>query len=191
MLKVESTTRVLEAGEHLFRQGDKAEAIFEVEQGQLRMVRHTSDSRPVIVRSSRSGELFAEASLFSDFYHCDALAVVRTRVRRYAKRHLLAAFRKDAESALGFTAILARQVQALCARLELRNVRSARDRVLQTLIVAADARDRTVWLNGTLKDLAAEIGLTHEALYRALAALERNGKVRRRGDRIVLTGEDL
>jgi CRP/FNR family transcriptional regulator, dissimilatory nitrate respiration regulator len=41
-------------------------------------------------------------------------------------------------------------------------------------------------LHGTLKDLAAEIGLTHEALYRALAALERAGEVKRAGNRIML-----
>ena len=32
---------------------------------------------------------------------------------------------------------------------------------------------RVFELRGTLKDLAAELGLTHEALYRTLAALER------------------
>jgi DNA-binding IclR family transcriptional regulator len=35
-------------------------------------------------------------------------------------------------------------------------------------------------------DLAAEIGLTHEALYRALAALEREGALARTDDGILL-----
>ena len=35
-------------------------------------------------------------------------------------------------------------------------------------------------------DLAAEIGLTHEAVYRTLAALEKDGTLARSGDRIVL-----
>ena len=34
-------------------------------------------------------------------------------------------------------------------------------------------------LSGTLKDLAAELGLTHEALYRTLAALTRSGEIKR------------
>ena len=38
----------------------------------------------------------------------------------------------------------------------------------------------------TLKDIAAEIGLTHEALYRAVAALERGGEIRRGRDKITL-----
>jgi CRP-like cAMP-binding protein len=46
---------------------------------------------------------------------------------------------------------------------------------------------RTVELRVTLKDLAAEIGLTHEALYRTLAALERSGQIKRKGEKIVLS----
>ena len=41
-------------------------------------------------------------------------------------------------------------------------------------------------LSGTLMDLAAEIGLSHESLYRTLAALEREGAIARNGDAIVL-----
>ena len=52
------------------------------------------------------------------------------------------------------------------------------------LNVGADGR--TVSLRGTLKELAAELGLTHEALYRTLAALERSGEIRRGRGKIAL-----
>ncbi len=41
-------------------------------------------------------------------------------------------------------------------------------------------------LDGTLVELAAEMGLTHEALYRTLGALEKDGIVRRTKSAIVL-----
>jgi DNA-binding MarR family transcriptional regulator len=44
----------------------------------------------------------------------------------------------------------------------------------------------TLRLGGTLMDLAAEIGLTHEALYRTLASLERDGAIARTKGRITL-----
>jgi DNA-binding Lrp family transcriptional regulator len=66
------------------------------------------------------------------------------------------------------------------------NIHSARARVLNRLALAADPKTRTARLNGTLMDLAAEIGLTHEALYRTLAALEKDGAIARNGARIVL-----
>jgi CRP/FNR family transcriptional regulator, dissimilatory nitrate respiration regulator len=67
---------------------------------------------------------------------------------------------------------LAHQVQDLRARLELRNIRSARERVLQYLWLRAEADRRSVAIEGPYQDMAAEISLTREALYRTLARLE-------------------
>jgi CRP-like cAMP-binding protein len=185
-LRKTSIVRRLEPGEALFRQGDRAAAIFELEQGRLRLLRQTADDRTVALHTARPGELFAEASLFSDVYHCDAVAAARSVVRVYPKRPLLAAIRRDAKLAERFLALLARQVQALRSRLEQRNIRSARERVLRHLALAADSGGGGVRLAGTLMDLAAEIGLTHEALYRTLAALEKAGAIARSRDKITL-----
>jgi CRP-like cAMP-binding protein len=125
-IRERSRIRYLAAGEALFRQGDTAAAIFAVEDGQLRLIRHAADSRPVILHTARAGELFAEAALFADAYHCDAVATWASRVRTYPKRQLLTALRGDAALSERFMAILARQIQALRARLEERNIQSAR-----------------------------------------------------------------
>lgn len=170
-----SKVRVLDAGEVLFRQGDRANAIFEVDQGRMRLVRHTIDNRPVTLHTARAGELFAEAALFADRYHCDAVAASAARVHIHSKRTLLAAFRGDPALGERFMATMAHQIHALRSQLEVRNIRSARERVLSHLVLAADAGSRTVRLDGTLMDLAGEIGLSHEALYRTLAALEAEG----------------
>ena len=74
----------------------------------------------------------------------------------------------------------------LRSRLEQRAIRSARERVLQHIALAADPERRAFRIEGTLMDLAAEIGLTHEALYRTLARLEKEGAIARTGDGIVL-----
>jgi CRP-like cAMP-binding protein len=184
---VPSALRRLEAGEALFHQGDAAASIFAVEEGRLRLVRHTFDSHAVTLHTARPGDLLAEAALFAETYHCDAVASVASRVRRFPKRELLAGFRRDPALAERFMAVLARQVQALRGRLEERNIRSARERVLHHLALLADG-ERTVRLEGTLKDLAEEIGLSHEALYRSLAALEKEGAIARSSAAITLLG---
>lgn len=181
-----STVRKLEAGETLFRQGDKASAIFEVEQGRLQLIRHTIDDHPVVLHAARKGELLAEAALFASAYHCDAVAPIASLVRGYPKRELLAAMRADPAIAQRFMALLAHQVHALRARLEERNIRSARERVLHHLALMAGDDGRTMRLDGTLVELAGEIGLSHEALYRTLAALEKAGVIQRSGSAIVL-----
>jgi len=60
------------------------------------------------------------------------------------------------------------------------SIHSARDRVRHFLAINADHGGRTVSLSGTLKDIAAELGLTHEALYRTLADMSADGEIERR-----------
>ena len=181
-----SASRELNAGEALFRQGDKTFAIFAVEVGRLRLIRHTSEDHDVVLLTARPGDLLAEAALFSEAYHCDGIAAVASRVRVYPKRPLLAAFRKDPALGERFMAMLAHQVVALRSRLEERDIRSARARILHHLALAAGPDGRTVSFDGTLMDLAAEIGLTREVLYRTLAALEKDGTIARTRSGIVL-----
>ncbi|HUZ71580.1 MAG TPA: Crp/Fnr family transcriptional regulator [Stellaceae bacterium] len=181
-----STVRELRAREALFRQGDPASAIFVLERGRLRLVRHTVDHRKVVIHTARAGDLFAEAALFATSYHCDAVADIASRVRVFSKRRVLAAVRSDPPFAEQLMAVLAREVQALRSRLEQRNIRSARERILHHLALAAGSDGRTVRLSGSLMDLAAEIGLSHEALYRTLAALQREGAIARTPEGLVL-----
>ena len=54
------------------------------------------------------------------------------------------------------------------------------------LALNAGADGRTVVVRGTLKDIADEIGLTHEALYRTLADMATAGEIERRKGKIVL-----
>ena len=65
----------------------------------------------------------------------------------------------------------------LRTRLERNNLHSARDRVRHYL---AGAEDGAVVLPGTVKDLAGELGLSHEALYRTLSEMEDEGEIARR-----------
>jgi CRP-like cAMP-binding protein len=181
--------RGLRAGQTLFRQGDEAFAIFEVEQGRIQLLRHTVDGRSVVLFTARAGEALAEAALFSSRYHCDGVAVTDARVRFFRKEALLATFRKDPELAERFMALLARQVQSLRARLEMKNIRSARDRVLRHLSLLSSGH--TVRIDGTLKELAAVLGLTHESLYRTMADLERDGLIKRNGRVIKIASAGL
>lgn len=185
-IKHGSAVRELAAGEILFREGDSARAIFEVEEGRLRLLRQTIDGRTVVIQTVGPSELFAEAALFASRYQCDAVAAIASRVRSYSKREVLAAVREDPKLAVRFMALLALQVQTLRSRLEQRNIRSARERLLNHLALAAGPHGRTVTLAGTLMDLAAEVGLTHETLYRTIAGLEKEGMIVRAAGTVTL-----
>jgi CRP/FNR family transcriptional regulator, dissimilatory nitrate respiration regulator len=178
--------RKLKSGETLFRLGDKTAGLCEVIAGRVRLARVDRSGREIVLHVAGPGETVAEASLFASSYHCDAIASTDAVVRIYPKPAVLAAFEKDPKAAQAFAATLARQVMNLRTRIEQRNIRSARERVRNFLALNAGADRRTVALRGTLKDLAAELGLTHEALYRTLAVLERAGEIRRAKGKITL-----
>ena len=179
-------TRRLVAGETLFRQRDPAHAIFAVLSGRVHLVRHTSAGQRVLLHNAGPGDLLAEAALSADAYHCDATAATAAELRVIPKEALLDALRRDPALAMDLIGTLGHQVHALRARLALRGVRPAAARVLAALALHAAGQDGAVRLPGTLMDLAAEIGLSHEALYRTLAALERARKIERSGGGIRL-----
>jgi CRP-like cAMP-binding protein len=178
--------RRLDPGEMLFRTGDPVRSLFVVERGRLRLLRHTAHGATLTLHVAQPGEALAEASLFSRTYHCDAVADVRSRVTAYPKQALLRALREDPGAALALTGHLAGQVQTLRGQIELLNIKSARDRVLAYLHNHLGASKRRVELGRTWKAIATEIGLTHEAVYRALAVLERDGLIERDEKAVVL-----
>ena len=185
-LEAGSVIRELGAGEVLFEQGDRAAAIYKVESGRLRLVRRTVDDHLVILHTACRREFFAEASLFAATYHCDAVAAEPSRIRVYPKAKVMEALRTDPVLAPAFMARLAHQLQELRARMELRSIRSAREHVLQYLRLRADLDRRSIAIEGQLQDIAAEIGITREALYRTLAPLEAEGSIAREGSAIAL-----
>jgi CRP-like cAMP-binding protein len=171
--------RALKAGQYLFRVGDRTAGLYEVVHGKVRLVRVDRNRREAILQTAGTGDTLAEASLFSPIYHCDAIATTRAAVRLYSRTILLNELKRNPKAAQAFLEMLARQVMNLRARLEQRNIHSARDRVRHYLVVNAGPNGRTVVLPGTLKNFAAELGLSHEALYRTLAAMAAQGEIER------------
>lgn len=186
VLQAAATYQDLVAGQILFHQRDQALAIFAVDLGRLRLVRYTSEGKLVVFQVVRAGESFAESALFSDIYRCDAVAEVPSRVIVYRKQILLTVLRDQPDLAEGFMKRLASKSQLLKDRLELQSIRSARERVLQYLLNAIQPGETTVNFDRTLKDIAGEIGLSFEVLYRTLAQLEREGIITRTDRQITL-----
>lgn len=143
--------------------------MFWVEQGQIDLVRFTEAGTEVILHRAELGQTFAEASLFSDRYHCSAVAGSNSRVAMIDKAAVVAAMRTDPDFSLKLLARMAGQVQGYRRRLELMAIRSAEDRVLAAL---SDGVHK-----GTIIAFAAQIGLTHEVTYRMLSRLAADGRI--------------
>lgn len=171
--------RALKAGQALFRRGQRTAGFYEVIAGSVRLVRVDRAGRETALHTASAGETLAEASLFASVYHCDAIATTDAAVRLYPKALMLGEFQRDPKAAQAFMAMLAHQVVNLRTRLEQRNIHSAHDRIWHYLALNTGADGHTVKVTGTLKNLAAELGLTHEALYRTLADMAAAGEIER------------
>ena len=180
--------RVIRAGATLFHRGGSASGIFVLAEGAMRLVRVTPDGTAVTLHMVRPGEMFAEASLFTKHYHCDAIADADSVVGLYPQAKLTALLRRDPDALWDFARELAHRLQRLRQRYELKQIRSASERVLQFMRLRCDD-DGHFRAAGRLKDVATELGLTHEALYRTLATLERRKLISRLKGGLCLVGK--
>jgi CRP-like cAMP-binding protein len=145
--------------------------MFFIEQGEVRLVRHTEAGQLVTMFRAGPGDTLAEPSLFSDHYHCDAIADRDSTVRVLDKAIVLGAMTEDTAFAIGLVQRLSAQVQSYRRKQELLAIRSAQDRVLAGL---ADG-----WMTGTVVAFASDLGLSHEVVFRVLSDLVRDGQVER------------
>jgi CRP-like cAMP-binding protein len=177
-------------GATIFRQGDRATAMFLIETGRVRLARVLADGTSLILYVAEAGESFAEASLSAAHYHCDAIADTDAAVVALPKADLLSALAADPAECLALTLALAAQVRDLRAKLELRNIRSASARVLAWLRLHASGNPPSVPMHRSWTQVADELGLTREVVYRALAALERQKRINRGPDFVGLTSRE-
>ncbi|ANQ83547.1 Crp/Fnr family transcriptional regulator [Azoarcus olearius] len=171
-LRAAARRRAFRRGETLFATGAAPREMFFILRGEVRLSRLSPDGTETVMQRARDAFL-AEASLESHTYHCSAIAGEDGLALVFP----LAEFRRSLADSAAFRAQwmshLLQEVRKRRAQCERLALRSARARILH--YIEAEGADGELHLPGSRKALAAELGLTHEALYRALARLTRDG----------------
>jgi CRP/FNR family transcriptional regulator, dissimilatory nitrate respiration regulator len=116
----------------------------------------------------------------------DALAMEPATVLRVSARDLTSLIEADPEFARQWISLLGQQLRAVRTRVERLSLKSAPERIRHFLLSGTPGAAGYFKVNGTLKDLARDLGLTHETLYRTLARMERAGQIERRDHTIRL-----
>lgn len=156
--------RTLAAGEYLFHLGEPVAALFVVLEGEVHLIRHQEDGGTIILQRASPDEILAEASLFSDRYHCDAMARTRIKVQSIPKRELLGRLRNEPDFAEAWAAHLAREIQIMRFRSEVLSLRTVASRLDAWLAWQGELPPKGEW-----KEIANQIGVSPEALYREIA----------------------
>ncbi len=170
----------VERGATVFRRDDPVTAVYEVLVGRVRLERTPADGTVLVLGVLLPGEALAEASIFATSYHCDAVAEVGSRLASWSRGRVSERLSSEPDLTRRWLARSCRQVQQLRALVELRSLRPLTERILAWLRM----REEGVWVGAADKPLRAvadELGVSPEAFYRALAELEKQGSVRRRG----------
>ena len=154
----------LAAGSTLFRAGDQVREMFIVCSGCVELQRHTRTGGRLVLSRAGTGAILAEASAYSDRYHCDAVAAETSLVLSVPTARFRAFLADHPAMAEIWARTLARGVQAARLRAEIRSL----TRVSERLDAWLDAGN-TLPEKGRLQDVAAEISVSREALYRELA----------------------
>lgn len=159
-----SPTRLLAPGEVLFRTGDPVQVVALVRSGRVDLVRHTGAGGALVFQRAGPGAVVAEASVYADAYHCDAVAAEAALVATLRRGRFRTALDRDAALSGAWAAHLAHTVQAARWRAEIRTLRTVRERLDAWIEGGGAVPPRGAW-----QTLAAELGVTREALYRAMA----------------------
>jgi CRP-like cAMP-binding protein len=179
----------LQPAQWLFRAGTPPRHIHFIEEGAVRLVRHGRQGEEVVLHDARPGEFLAEASLDSARYHCDAVASEASVVLRVAKADFQRLLIEDSAFERTWIALIGAQLRTARARIERLSLRSAEERIRHLLLSEGRGPRCELEVAGTLKDLARQLGLTHESLYRTLARMQNEGVIDRQGLRLSLTPE--
>jgi CRP/FNR family transcriptional regulator, dissimilatory nitrate respiration regulator len=182
-LRAVAACQDLNSGETLFRAGDRLQGVFCVVAGEVRLIRRARNGTEIILQRSRGG-FFAEASLATSQYHCDAVAAEQSTVLHFPARAFRTALDRDAEFREAWSAHLARELRKSRAQCERLSLKGAAERIIH--YIEAEGADGKVVLTESRKAWAAELGITHEALYRTLKLMQKDGKLHVDANRISL-----
>ena len=157
--------RRLRAGASLFARDEPVRSAFLVRTGEIALERVLENGTELTLHVAGAGECVAQASLFTERYHCDGVCRSDATVAVLPRGTVLE--RLEHDGSLAALATSAREVQALRARVEVLRLRRVADR-LDAYIALHGRPEPGGWVR-----VADWIGVTSPALYRELGRRRR------------------
>lgn len=167
----------------VFLAGTMPEWMFYVVAGEVTLERNGLHGESVVLQRTRQG-FISEASLKVSRYHCDAVAITDTHVIKVPVKALVRSLDKDPAFAGRWISMLNGEVRRLRLHLERLSMKSIRERLIH--LIETEGKDGRYATPSGLKTLAGELGVTHEALYRAISCLESEKVLRRDSHHLIL-----
>jgi CRP-like cAMP-binding protein len=152
-------------GSLLFARGDEVKSLFVLEDGEVKLSRSLKSGKELVLHRSKARSIVAEASIYSAIYHCDAICLSLCTVRKLSISQFLILIDENSKLSSAWSAHLARNLQSARYRSEILTMKKVSER----LDAWHDWHSSDFPPKGKWKEIAAEIGVSPEALYRELA----------------------
>lgn len=163
-------------GERLFSAGEKPHYMFFISSGEVLLERMGMHGESIVLQRTRYG-IVSEASLQSARYHCDAKVMAPSEITGVPIREIEAALKCDSAFSSRWIGMLNREVKRLRLQCERLSLHKVQDRLLH--FFETEGQQGQYSLGSGLKSLAAELGVTHEALYRCVSDMEKKELLKR------------
>ncbi len=159
------TVRTLKKGSYLFHRNAPVCTVYVIENGLIELIRYQQNGTSITLQRAAEMTFIAEASVYSDTYHCDAIAEQTSKVHELPKTAFLKLIRNNPDLSNMWSAYLAAEVQSARYRSET----LSRKTVTERLDCWQDWNNRELPPKGQWKNIAAQLAVSPEALYRELA----------------------
>lgn len=182
----------LEAGERLFRKGDRAESTYLIKQGRFQEICYPEIGKVAVLQILQTGEAIGESSIQTGVYHSTAIAQTDAEIIAYPNYILRETLSSSSITLDAVLDSLTNKINELQTRLEWRNIAVADRRVLSYLehkqqkAAPDNESNRSFALDLPLQEVAAELGFVPGTLSRALTKLEAERKITREKNQITL-----
>jgi CRP/FNR family transcriptional regulator len=176
--------RSWQAGEVIFREGDRGDTCYVVQDGCVRVLRNHTDGRTITLAELRSGSLFGELAMFDSERRSATVeaaegtrgvALLASDMRRLLLRH--------PDIALKLLSAFAERLREANERISRQSFQTVASRVAGVLLGQAEALkaegagERDVLVRATRAEIAQLAGSSRESVSRFLATLDRAGLV--------------
>lgn len=176
-------------GEILFTRGERAESLFVVSKGKLKIYCVAPDGREQIVHIINPGEICAEVPMFSGGrYPANAIAIGKTEVITFSRHDFLIEAKKKPEVLLSMLASISARLRHFVDLVNDLSLRDVATRLARFLL--ASGEDGQVTLTESKRTLAGQLGTAPETLSRTLQQFQQQGLITVSGKNIRLENKE-
>ncbi|HNZ47809.1 MAG TPA: Crp/Fnr family transcriptional regulator [Candidatus Hydrogenedentes bacterium] len=185
--------RRYEPGETVFQEGDTADGLYIIVDGQVKIGRYAPDGREQVLHIFEEGEPLGEAAMFEGgHFPATAQTLTAATILFLLRADFLYLAEKKPALLLNLLAVLSRRLRRFVQMIDDLALKEVSTRLAKHLLELSEEADSSheVFLTTSKTMLAARLGAVAETLSRTLARMQRRGIIQVDGRRVLLKNRE-